>query len=92
MYTFVSVEGLEVEFWNLQTDELELVKSADSLDFLLQAKASFAWIFIGRLLRRGPDAETLADPGHFTTAIDRVFANIRSIWRVTNQRGYATAV
>ncbi len=89
--TFAAAAGLEVEFWNVDDDRLETVAAGGAIDFLLSSKARFAWIFIGRLLRRDTDASTLADPIRFAAAIDEVFTLVRPIWRLTNTRGLAAA-
>jgi hypothetical protein len=90
--SFRALDKLEVEYWNLSTDRLELVAANDAIDFIIKSKAHFSWIFIGRILRRHDDAHTLSNPGTFAAALNRTLQEIRPIWGLANKKGRAESI
>jgi hypothetical protein len=84
---FVRDTGLEVEFWGPSSTGLEIVATSDALAFLTKLTRTTHWVFIGKLLRRGADAEVLAEPADFARTLDNVFRGILPVWRECNVIG-----
>jgi len=86
---FVQDEGLELEFLGPSSSELEIVSTADVLEFLTSLTRTTQWVFLGKLLRRKADAEILAEPASLAATIDRVFRGLLPAWREANVIGSA---
>jgi hypothetical protein len=76
---FVEKNKLEVEWHPKDRPNLEYVPTRGAVKWLLRPKAS-EWIFIGRLLYRGDDAQILEDPSQLKEVMESVFGGLKPLW------------
>ena len=82
---FVRENQLRVEWKRAgQTERRHTTTVDETLKWLdRRPRKSPDWIFVGRLLDRGEDAEILADPSRLMSVIESVFGGSLPFWEET---------
>lgn len=81
--------GLQIEWLPTGKQQLEYVGPEDAVEWLLAPEQGLSadWIFLGRLLSRSEDSETLNDPTQLKSVMDEVFGGFKDYWEQANFRG-----
>jgi hypothetical protein len=77
---FVSNNLSEIEWFAKNGNNLEFIPTENVVSWLIEPTKEPAWLFIGRLLRRGKGKEILKNPIKLGQTIDNVFKGIKPIW------------
>ena len=80
---FVTDNDLEVEWADNDGSSIQFVPPTSAVAWLLNPPREPAWIFVGRLLRRGKDSAVLQDSNQLAALIQTVFSGFRPIWEQT---------
>ncbi len=81
---FVQQNSLQVEWLPERKKRLEYVSTGDVTKWLLRRPPKVPdWIFIGRLLRRGKDAEILEEPVQLKEVMESMFGSLKPLWEQT---------
>ena len=80
---FVERNSLEGEWYGGQPSSFQIIPTEHVVDWLLNLPPEPSWVFVGRLLRRGTDAQVLQDQERLAEIIQDVFCGLRPIWEQT---------
>ena len=86
---FVAVNRLEVDWASDGGGPAGSVPTDQVVSWLLDPPRVPHWIFVGRLLRAGPDAPTLGDPDALGAVMEAVFGGFRPVWEQTHVMAHA---
>jgi hypothetical protein len=79
-----------VEWRPTDKQQREHVEPEGAVEWLTGVQGVSAdWIFVGRLLHRHEDSETLSEPAHLKAIMETVFEGFKDPWRQANLLGTA---
>jgi hypothetical protein len=80
---FVADNKLEIEWTNNKDESIEFVPTNEVVSWLFEPPNEPGWIFVGRLLRRGTDAQILENPDELGKVMQAVMCGLRPLWEET---------
>jgi hypothetical protein len=82
---FVADNKLEIEWTDNRDESIEFVPTNEVVSWLLEPPKEPGWIFVGRLLRRGTDAQILENPDELGKVMQAVMCGLRPLWEETQK-------
>jgi hypothetical protein len=78
---FAHDNSLQVEWRPEGTTRRDYVSTQDLSEWLLDGSERFDWVFVGRLLHRGKEAEILEDAMQLKDVMESVFGSFKPLWQ-----------